>query len=86
MELDFIGIDPETGREGSPTEWVDRESREIVIQGWTAGADLLDVISRIAWAPDHTPGIPEGEAVVRVPARMARILREACDVAERAGL
>ncbi|MFJ5881196.1 hypothetical protein [Kitasatospora cineracea] len=86
MELDFIGIDPETGKEGSPTAWVDQESQEIVIQGWAAGADLLDVISRIAWAPDHTPGIPAGEAVVRVPARMVRIPREACDVVERAGL
>lgn len=84
--LDFIGIDPDTGKDGSPTAWVDREKQEIVIQGWKAGEELVAEISGNAWAPGHTPGVPGGEAVVRIPARMVPILREACDVAERAGL
>ncbi|HJD82903.1 hypothetical protein ABZX88_27610 [Kitasatospora aureofaciens] len=86
MELDFIGIDPETGKDGSPTVWVDHERQEIVIQGWKALEELLAAISRTSWSPGHTPGVPEGEIVNRIPARMVPILREACDVVERAGL
>ncbi|MFE6872783.1 hypothetical protein ACFVFS_40420 [Kitasatospora sp. NPDC057692] len=85
MELDFIGIDPETGKEGSPTAWVDHAHGEIVIQGWNAGAELVARISEASWAPGHAIGIPEGETVIRIPARMVPILREACDVAERTG-
>ncbi|MEV7026102.1 hypothetical protein [Kitasatospora sp. NPDC093558] len=86
MELDFIGIDPETGKDGSPTVWVDHERGEIVIQGWSGSEELMATISGTSWAADHTPGIPEGETVNRIPARMVPILREACNVAERAGL
>lgn len=86
MELEFIGIDPETGKEGSPTVWVDHARQEIVIQGWSAFEELAAVIAGTAWASGHTPGIPEGEIVARLPTRMVPILREACDVAERAGL
>jgi hypothetical protein len=39
------------------------------------------------WVPGHTAGIPPHETVIRIPVRMASILREACNVAEqRAGL
>ncbi|CAN3980889.1 hypothetical protein [Kitasatospora purpeofusca] len=86
MELDFIGIDPETGKEGSPTTWVDRANAEIVIQGWNAGEELAAAIGGTSWAPGHTAGVPVGETVIRIPARMIPILREACDVAERTGL
>lgn len=34
MALRFIGIDPDTGQQGSPTVWVDEETRELVLQGW----------------------------------------------------
>ncbi|MFF3007035.1 hypothetical protein ACFVTF_30050 [Kitasatospora sp. NPDC057940] len=86
MELDFIGIDPETGKDGSPTAWVDHVRQEIVIQGWDASEELTAKISGTAWVPGHSPGVPEGETVIRIPARMVPILREACNVAERAGI
>ncbi|MFJ8434614.1 hypothetical protein ACIQ9P_25275 [Kitasatospora sp. NPDC094019] len=86
MELDFIGIDPETGKEGSPTAWVDRARGEIVIQGWNAGEELVATIGGTSWAPGHAAGIPASETVIRIPARMIPILREACNVAERTGL
>ncbi|MFC4508206.1 MULTISPECIES: hypothetical protein [Streptomyces] len=35
-------------------------------------------------APGHGKGIPEGEAVIRIPARMVHMIREACDAVERA--
>ncbi|AJE82884.1 hypothetical protein SLNWT_2508 [Streptomyces albus] len=82
MELRFIGIDPETGQQGSPTVWVDEEKAELVFQGWKPSA-ALEAKCAATEVPGHAVGIPEGEAVVRVPARMVAMIREACDVAER---
>jgi hypothetical protein len=62
---------------------VDDEKREIVIQGYQVTSDMLAEISGIEWVPGHTVGIPEGEVVIRIPARMAPILRKACDDADR---
>ncbi len=86
MELRFIGIDPNTGGGGSPTVWVDDEAKELVIQGWRADEALTAQISETEWVPGHTIGIPSHETVIRVPARMVPMLREACDAAERSGL
>jgi hypothetical protein len=36
--------------------------------------------------PGHAVGIPDGEAVIRIPARMVPMIREACDAIERAQL
>ncbi|MET8630944.1 hypothetical protein ABZW30_45930 [Kitasatospora sp. NPDC004669] len=86
MALRFYGMDPETQGNGSPTVWVDEEKRELVFQGWKPGEELLAKVSTIEWAPGHATGIPEGEDVVRVPLRMAAIIRKALDDAERSGL
>ncbi|MEV0849578.1 hypothetical protein AB0J21_27515 [Streptomyces sp. NPDC049954] len=86
MALRFIGIDPETGQQGSPTVWVDEENAELVFQGWKPGTELRAECAATR-VPGHAEGIPANEAVVRVPARMVSMIREACDVAERrAGL
>lgn len=82
MALQFIGIDPDTGQQGSPTVWVDEENAEIVFQGWKPGAEL-EARCAATQVPGHAVGIPNNEAVVRVPARMVGLIREACDVAER---
>ncbi|MBW8087614.1 MULTISPECIES: hypothetical protein [Streptomyces] len=85
MPLQFIGIDPDTGKNGSPTAWVDPESADIVIQSYTAD-DATRTQCVQTPAPGHAPGIPEHETVIRIPARLIPVLREACDVAERAQL
>lgn len=36
--------------------------------------------------PGHAVGIPDDEAVVRIPARMVPMIREACDAVERAAV
>ncbi|MGH3734672.1 MAG: hypothetical protein ACRDT6_03470 [Micromonosporaceae bacterium] len=81
----FIGIDPQTERQGSPTIWVDAERQELVFQGWKAHEELEAECAAFE-VPGHAVGIPADEAVVRLPARMVAMLREACDVAEQAGL
>ncbi|MFJ1974692.1 hypothetical protein ACIO93_39380 [Streptomyces sp. NPDC087903] len=83
MPLQFIGIDPNTGDHESPTVWVDLEKEELVLQGWKPDAGLEAECGAFE-LPGHAKGIPENEAVIRVPARMVAMIREACDVVERA--
>ncbi|GAA2239423.1 hypothetical protein ACI2L4_35065 [Streptomyces sparsogenes] len=85
MSLRFIGIDPNTGQGESPTVWVDENRGELVIQGWKPD-EATEAECAAFEMPGHAVGIPEHEQVVRVPARMVSILREACDAAERAQL
>ncbi|MEU5638507.1 hypothetical protein [Streptomyces milbemycinicus] len=85
MTLRFIGIDPNTGTGESPTVWVDNSNNELVIQGWKPTPELEAQCAAFE-VPGHASGIPEHEAVVRIPARMVPILRKACDAAERTEL
>ncbi|NUK35071.1 hypothetical protein HRW16_09675 [Streptomyces lunaelactis] len=76
MTLRFIGIDPDTDEKNCPRVWVDDEAEEFVIQGWKASEQLEDQVRKTGPLPDY-------ETVVRIPARMVRIMREACDAVER---
>ncbi|MER8071978.1 hypothetical protein ABTZ59_27125 [Streptomyces sp. NPDC094034] len=81
MKLRFIGIDPNTGTGESPTVWVDESTGELIIQGWKPGPEV-EAECAVFELPGHAMGIPDHEAVVRIPARMVPLLRRACDVAE----
>ncbi|NEY32042.1 hypothetical protein GTU99_07515 [Streptomyces sp. PRKS01-65] len=83
MPLRFIGIDPNTGDHESPTVWIDEEKQELVLQGWLPGPELEAECAAFQ-VPGHAVGIPEHEGVVRIPARMVTMIREACDALERA--
>jgi hypothetical protein len=72
MALRFIGVDPDSPNNGSPTIWLDEADQSIVIQGWKVTDD--DTISEIT----ATKPIPAHETVVRLPARMAPFLLEVC--------
>lgn len=85
MPLQFIGIDPQTGQDKSPTVFVDEETNDIVIQGFKPSGETETEVAAFE-VPGHAVGIPDDEAVVRIPARMAPFLREACDVVERAAV
>lgn len=68
VEMDLAGLPDD----GSPTVWVDEEDGSIVIQGWKiADERTMSEITAAKPVPDH-------ETVVRVPARMATFLMEAC--------
>ena len=71
MALEFVGKDPDSPNNGSPTVWVDEEDGSIVIQGWIADERTMSEITAVKPVPNH-------ETVVRVPARMAAFLMEAC--------
>jgi len=79
--LQYIGVDPATDDRDSPTAWVDLDAKEIILQGLKADDELRRKVHDSP-APRHAPGIPDHEDVIRIPARMAGILRKACDVAE----
>ncbi|MCX5174470.1 hypothetical protein [Streptomyces virginiae] len=76
MALRFIGIDPDSDTGQCPTVWVDEDTADVVIQGWKADQALLAQCL-------ETGSIPDTEDVVRIPARMVAMLREACDDSER---
>lgn len=84
MPLVFIGIDPNTGDHESPTVWVDREKKELVFQGLKPDPELEAECAAFE-VPGHAKGIPDHEAVIRIPARMVHMIREACDAVERTG-
>jgi hypothetical protein len=73
MPLHFIGKDPDSPNNGSPTVWRDDKDGSIVVQGWRIGDE--ETLATIT----ATGPIPSHETVVRVPRRMAPYLREACD-------
>ncbi|WP_326696319.1 hypothetical protein OG909_02650 [Streptomyces sp. NBC_01754] len=79
MALHFIAKDPNTGGENCPTVWVDSDRERVVVQGWNASVETLAECL-------NTGHMPDTESVVELPFRMIEILREACDVAERAHL
>ncbi|MGW4804214.1 hypothetical protein [Kitasatospora sp. NPDC004272] len=83
MSLEFIGIDPNTEKDGSPTVWVEEGTADLILQGETADALLAAEVGGRSWSPGHSVGIPDHESVIRIPARMVSIIRKACDVAER---
>lgn len=72
MSLRFIGVDPDSPNNGSPTVWLDEDDGSIVIQGWKIADEVtMSKITAVKPVPDH-------ETVIRVPARMAAFLMEAC--------
>lgn len=81
MAVEFVGIDPETDRDHCPTVWADPETGEILLQGWKPTPDTRAECERNS--PANGP-VPDGEAIVRLPARMIPMIREACDAVERA--
>lgn len=83
MAVEFIGIDPDTDRDHCPTVWADEEAQEVLVQGWKPDAETRALCE--ASSPAHGP-VPDSEAIVRIPARMIPLIREACDAVERAGL
>ncbi|WP_328911762.1 MULTISPECIES: hypothetical protein [unclassified Streptomyces] len=78
MALLFIGIDPNTGHNGSPTVWVDLDAQDLVVQSYIADEPTRqECVANTA--PGHAKGIPGHETVIRIPAHMIPILRKACE-------
>lgn len=83
MAVEFVGIDPDTDLDHCPAVWADAEAQEILLQGWKPSAETQKECE--ASSPANGP-VPDNEAIVRIPARMIPMIREACDAIERAQL
>jgi len=78
--LHFIGIDPGTNGDQCPAVWAEPEAGEageMILQGWRADDSLLSQTQA------NSPLAPN-EAVIRIPARMIPLIRQACDTLEHA--
>jgi hypothetical protein len=64
MRLTFLGRDSQGGN--SPTLW-ETDDDQFVIQGFNLDADALEQVGTV----------PEGEAVIRVPKKLMRHLKDA---------
>jgi hypothetical protein len=73
VALQFIGIDPNTPGGNCPSVWVDDQTGDLVIQGWeeTDEANRAKIASK-------SP-ILAHERIVRLPARMRSIVRDALE-------
>lgn len=71
MALQFIGKDDESGADNCPAVFVEDETGDFLLQGWTVtDPDTLAAI-------DGLSPIVDNESVVRLPARMRAKLLEA---------
>ena len=64
MALVFVGIDPDTGGDNCPAVFIDEETGDFLLQGWTVTdpGTLAEV--------ERSSPIADNESVVRLPARM----------------
>ncbi|MFD8405599.1 hypothetical protein ACFV1G_13100 [Streptomyces anulatus] len=69
------------GDDESPTVWIDQGKGELFLQGWRPSPELEAECAALE-LPGRAVGIPYAEAVVRIPARMVDVIREACDALE----
>ncbi|WP_369186625.1 hypothetical protein [Streptomyces sp. R08] len=83
MAVEFVGIDPETDLDHCPTVWADAEAQEILLQGWKPSTETR---AQCGTSSPARSRVPDSEAIVRIPARMIPMIREACDAVERARL
>jgi hypothetical protein len=85
MALRYIGVDERSEQGNCPTVWVDSETKDFVLQGWKVDATTREeCLVSIGTVPGHegVVSIPDNEAVIRIPARMVDLIREACDAVE----
>jgi len=74
MALRFLGVDPDTGDEGSPTIWFDDATGDLVIQSYKADAATLAECAAVGSIPGHSTEVPAHETVIRLPAHLLGFL------------
>ncbi|OIV37460.1 hypothetical protein BIV57_10855 [Mangrovactinospora gilvigrisea] len=74
MSLKFLGIDPESPVDESPTIWLEEETGDLIIQSWKADDPTLTRCKEVGSIPGHSTDVPPGETVIRLPAVMRQFL------------
>ncbi|MQA82999.1 MAG: hypothetical protein GEV10_31865 [Streptosporangiales bacterium] len=71
MALRFLCIDPTTANDNCPALFVDDETGDLIVQGWT-DTDPLTLAEAA-----KVSSLAENETIVRLPARMRDVILEA---------
>ena len=71
VALQFIGKDPESDTNNCPAAFVEDETGDLLIQGWTVTNPAV-----LKESGKHSP-LAASESLVRLPARMRQIIVEA---------
>ena len=71
MTLRFLAIDPNTNGDNCPALFVEEETGDLLVQGWT-----VSDVRTLAESGTHSP-LADNESVVRLPARMRKAMMEA---------
>ncbi|MFE7113851.1 hypothetical protein ACFU99_00270 [Streptomyces sp. NPDC057654] len=74
MELRFLGIIPDTGKDDSPTIWLDEGSGDLLIQSYRATEAEVEACQRIGSVPGHGTGVPDHETIIRLPKAMIQYI------------
>lgn len=80
MALRFLGINPGTPNDGSPTIWLDEETGDYIVQSYKVDDAVLEECRKTGDIPGH-------ETVIRLPAVMMQFFPEVSSqkVAEASG-
>lgn len=71
MALRFLCIDPTTANDNCPSMFVDDETGDLIIQGWT------ETDPKVLMQAAKVSSLAENETIVRLPARMREVILEA---------
>jgi hypothetical protein len=71
MPLRFIGKDPDSDTNNCPAVFIEEETGDFLLQGWTVANPAT-----LAEAGTHSP-LADNESLVRLPARMRATILEA---------
>ncbi|MDT0270695.1 hypothetical protein RM844_30930 [Streptomyces sp. DSM 44915] len=77
MRLRFLGIIPNTGKDDSPTIWLDEDSGDLLIQSYRASEEEVKACQDAGSIPGHGTDIPDHEAIVRLPKVMIKYIPRA---------
>ncbi|MFR9723268.1 hypothetical protein ACL02R_07835 [Streptomyces sp. MS19] len=74
MRLRFLGIIPNTGKDDSPTIWLDEDTGDLLIQSYTATEEEVKACQEIGSLPGHGTGVPGHESIIRLPKAMIQYI------------
>lgn len=74
MALHFLGIDPNSPTDESPTIWLDDATGDLIIQSYVADGSTVDQAKEVGSIPGHSTDIPPGETIIRLPAKMLQFI------------
>jgi hypothetical protein len=77
MALRFLGINPGTPNDGSPTVWIDEETGDYIVQSYKVDEATLAECRKTGDIPGH-------ETVIRLPAVMMQFFPEVNGTTEAA--